>query len=125
MKTTERVLEFLKTQGFCPEVDEHGGIIFKYQMATFLFINNDEDEEFFQLAMPHIYQVTDDNRDIVLEAANKTNTSMKVAKISVLDDSVWAFFEILLDQSPDVKDIIPRALNILMGARQTLYENLN
>lgn len=125
MKTTERVLEFLKTQGFCPEVDEHGGIIFKYQMATFLFINNDEDEEFFQLAMPHIYQVTDDNRDIVLEAANKTNTSMKVAKISVLDDSVWAFFEILLDQSPDVKDIIPRALNILMGARKTLYENLN
>ena len=125
MKTTERALEFLKTQGFCPEVDEHGGIIFKYQMATFLFINNDEDEEFFQLAMPHIYQVTDDNRDIVLEAANKTNTSMKVAKISVLDDSVWAFFEILLDQSPDVKDIIPRALNILMGARQTLYENLN
>ncbi len=125
MKTTERVLEFLKTQGFCPEVDEHGGIIFKYQMATFLFINNDEDEEFFQLAMPHIYQVTDDNRDIVLEAANKTNTSMKVAKISVMDDSVWAFFEILLDQSPDVKDIIPRALNILMGARQTLYENLN
>ena len=125
MKTTERVLEFLKTQGFCPEVDEHGGIIFKYQMATFLFINNDEDKEFFQLAMPHIYQVTDDNRDIVLEAANKTNTSMKVAKISVLDDSVWAFFEILLDQSPDVKDIIPRALNILMGARQTLYENLN
>lgn len=125
MKTTERVLEFLKTQGFCPEVDEHGGIIFKYQMATFLFINNDEDEEFFQLAMPHIYQVTDDNRDIVLEAANKTNTSMKVAKISVLGDSVWAFFEILLDQSPDVKDIIPRALNILMSARQTLYENLN
>ena len=125
MKTTERVLEFLKTQGFCPEVDEHGGIIFKYQMATFLFINNDEDEEFFQLAMPHIYQVTDDNRDIVLEAANKTNTSMKVAKISVMDDSVWAFFEILLDQSPDVKDIIPRALNILMGARQALYENLN
>ena len=125
MKTTERVLDFLKTQGFCPEVDEHGGIIFKYQMATFLFINNDEDEEFFQLAMPHIYQVTDDNRDIVLEAANKTNTSMKVAKISVMADSVWAFFEILLDQSPDVKDIIPRALNILMGARQTLYENLN
>lgn len=125
MKTTERVLEFLKTQGFCPEVDEHGGIIFKYQMATFLFINNDEDEEFFQLAMPHIYQVTDDNRDIVLEAANKTNTSMKVAKISVMDDSVWAFFEILLDQSPDVKDIIPRALIILMGARQALYENLN
>ena len=45
MKTSESVLEFLRTQGFCPEVDEHGGIIFKYQMATFLFINNDEDTD--------------------------------------------------------------------------------
>lgn len=125
MKTSESVLEFLRSQGFCPEVDEHGGIIFKYQMATFLFINNDEDSDFFQLTMPYIYDVTDDNRDIVLEAINKTNANMKVAKVCILHESVWAFFEILLDQSPDVKDIIPRALNILMGARQTLYENLN
>lgn len=125
MKTSESVLEFLRTQGFCPEVDEHGSIIFKYQMVTFLFINNDEDNEFFQLTMPFIYDVTDDNRDIVLEAVNKTNANMKVAKVCIIDESVWAFFEILLDQSPDVKDIIPRALNILMGARQTLYENLN
>ena len=50
---------------------------------------------------------------------------MKVAKLCVINESVWAFFEILLDQSPDVKDIIPRALNILMGARKTLYENIS
>ena len=124
MKTTERVLEFLRTQGFCPEVDQHGGIIFKYQMATFLFINNDEDEDFFQLTMPYIYDVTDDNRDIALEAANKTNSSVKVCKINVVDTSVWAVFEIFLDQTPEVKDIIPRALNCLMTARQTFHENI-
>lgn len=126
MKTSEKVLEFLRSQGFCPEVDsDNGNIVFKYQMLTFLFVNNDEDSDFFQLIMPNIYDVTDDNRDIVLEAVNKTNLSLKVAKAAVLDDSVFLFFEILLDQSPEVKDIIPRALSILQGTRQTFYENVN
>ena len=49
------VLDFLRKQGFCPEVDENNGnILFKYQMAGFLYINNDEDQEFFQLIMPNI-----------------------------------------------------------------------
>ena len=126
MKTTELVINFLRQQGFCPEVDEdNGNILFKYQMANFLFINNDEDEEFFQLLMPGIYDVTDDNRDMVLEAANKVNQSIKVVKACVVDDSVWLFFENLLDHTPEVEDIIPRALDILNGARQYFYQEIS
>lgn len=126
MKTTEMVLNFLRQQGFCPEVDEEdGNILFKYQMANFLFINNDEDEEFFQLLMPGIYDVTDDNRDVVLEAANKVNHNIKVVKACVVNDSVWLFFENLLDHSPEVDDIIPRALSILQGARQHFYQEIS
>ena len=124
MKTSERVLEFLRTQGFCPEQDENNSIIFKYQMITYIYINNDEDEDFFQLAMPFIYDVTDDNRDITLEAVNQTNASVKVAKASIIDNNVWLFFEIFLDSTPEVKDIIPRGLNCLMATRQTFYENI-
>ena len=56
MKTTEMVMNFLKEQGFCPQIDEdNGNIIFKYQMRTFVFINNDDDDdEFFQLAIPSV-----------------------------------------------------------------------
>ena len=126
MKTTEMVMNFLRQQGFCPEVDEdNGNILFKYQMANFLFINNDEDEEFFQLLMPGIYDVTDDNRDVVLEAANKVNHSIKVVKACVVNDSVWLFFENLLDHTPEVDDIIPRALAILQGARQHFYQEIS
>jgi len=126
MKTTEMVMNFLRQQGFCPEVDEDdGNILFKYQMANFLFINNDEDEEFFQLLMPGIYDVTDDNRDVVLEAANKVNHSIKVVKACVVNDSVWLFFENLLDHTPEVDDIIPRALAILQGARQHFYQEIS
>lgn len=125
MKTSERVLNFLQEQGFRPEVDtDNGNIIFKYQMKTFLFINNDEDEEFFQLIMPGIFDVTEDNREIVLEALNKTNGSYKVIKCSIIRDEVWVFFESLLDSTPEVQDIIPRALDMLQGAGLRFYECL-
>ena len=125
MKTTERVMEFLKQQGFCPEIDpENGNIIFKYQMRTFIFINNDEDESFFQLALPGIVDVTEDNRELVLEACNKTNFGIKVIKCCIPHNDVWIFFENLLDSSPEVSDIIPRALAILQGAQMQFYQNM-
>jgi hypothetical protein len=122
MKTTELVLDFLRQQGFCPEVDsENGNLYFKYQMASFIYVDNDDDNDFFQLIMPSIYDVTEENREMVLEGMNKMNGNIKVAKATIINDGVWLFFEGLLDQSPEVKDIMPRALQILQGARQHFY----
>lgn len=126
MNTTEMVLDFLRQQGFCPEVDEdNGNILFKYQMAGFLYMNNSDDQEFFQLIMPNICSVTEDNREMILEAANSINGGIKVVKACVLEDSVWLLFENFLDSSPDVSDILPRALNALQGARQEFYKQLS
>lgn len=125
MKTSEMVLDFLRKQGFCPEVDsDNGNIMFRYQMGGFLFVNNDEDEEFFQLIMPAICDVTEDNREMMLEIANKVNTSVKVVKVAVLGDEVWLFFESILDKSPEVGSIIARGLGILQNARQEFYKHM-
>lgn len=125
MKTTEMVMNFLKEQGFCPKVDEdNGNIIFKYQMCTFIFFNNDEDEEFFQLAFPGVFDITEENRELAIEAANKVNSSVKVAKVIIPGDNAWILFETILDQSPEVGSIIERALGILIHARQSFYEEL-
>ncbi len=125
MSATKLVLDFLRQQGFTPEVDEeNGNLIFKYQMATFLFINNENDDEFFQLIMPGIYDVTEENRYAVLEAANGICQDIKVVKACVFDDSVWLYFENFLDQNPEVSSILPRALNALQGARQEFYKKL-
>ena len=126
MKTSERVLDFLKKQGFCPEIDpDNGNIVFKYQMRNYVFINNDEDENFFQLALPGIMDVTEDNRELLLEACNKTSFEIKVIKCCIPRNDVWVFFENLLDSSPEVEDIIPRALAILQGAQQQFYKNMS
>lgn len=118
-------MEYLRSEGFLPQIDEkNGNILFKYQSATFIFFNNDEDEEFFQLAFPGIYAVTEENRELILEAMNKVNDSTKVAKAIIVGEKVWLLFETILDHSPEVGSIIQRALSILQYARERFYEVL-
>ena len=77
------------------------------------------------MGMPQIYDVTEENRELVLEAANKTCLNIKVIKACVVDESVWIIFENLLDSSPEVKDILPRALSIMQAAQQEFYKNMS
>lgn len=126
MKTSELVLNFLRQQGFLPEVDpDNNNIEFKYQMSTYVYFENDDDPEFFQLLMPNIFDVTEDNRDLVLETINKVNQTMKVAKACIINDNVWLIFETLLDSTPDVGDIIPRGLRILQSTREEFYDQIS
>lgn len=117
--------QFLSSQGFQYEVDDDGDLVFKYQMRTFLYYANNDDQGYFQMAMPGIYDVTEDNREGVLEATNSVSLKMKVAKAVVARDEVWLFTELLLDSSPEYDDIVPRVLNILMGAQREFYDQIS
>ena len=126
MTTPQAVLDFLSEEGFRPSVDnDNGNIHFRYEMRSFIFVNNDDDETFFQLVMPGIFDVTSDNRDIALEAANKVNRTTKVAKAVVFDEGVALFYEIILDQNPEVGSVLSRGLGILNFARQKFFEGIN
>jgi len=119
------MMKFLKEQGLMPETLDNGNIVFKYQMRTFMYIENDEDSSFFQLSLPGIFDVTEDNREAALEAANQVTKSLKVAKAIVTDSEVWLLIECLLDSTPELEDIVPRFLDILMGAQQEFYNQIN
>lgn len=118
------VFDYLKEQGLCPQLKDEV-IIFKYQMCTFIFFVDDDDEKFFRLALPGIYDVTEDNRISVLEAINEVNKKLKVAKAFIPDDDVWVSAETLMDDTPELDDFVPRILNILLGSRQKFYEIVN
>lgn len=124
MKTSEMVFEYLKTQGLMPRIDDDNDIIFKYQMLTFIYFNNDEDEQFFRLALPGIFDVSEENRTTVLEAMNEVNKRMKVAKAYIPRDDVWVAAEIMMDSTPELDDLVPRLLNILLGARKEFYDQI-
>ncbi len=117
------MLEYLQKEGFMPE-EESFGLAFRYQMKNFLFINNDEDPSFFQLVMPGICDVNDENLENVYRTMDALNASVKVAKASIFDgDSVWLYCELLIDSTPNIDDIVPRALGILQHAYNVFYQN--
>lgn len=79
---------------------------------------------FFRLTLPGIFDVTDENFAEAIMAANNINWKYKVVKAVVYDyedehesgASVWMCFEQLLDATPNVDDIVPRAIQSLLGA---------
>ena len=119
-----KVFDYLKQQGLVP-TEEEFGISFKYQMADFLILSDDDDQQFFRLAMPGIYSCTPENRLETLEAINVTNNDMKVIKASIFGETnVWLFFEQLLDSTPVFNDILPRGINILLAGQQKFFNAL-
>lgn len=122
MNLKEMMMQFLKEEGFCPKEDEYG-IDFKCEGRVFTFRHDEDDEQFFRLMLPSIFEVTDENRDSVLRAMNEVNTKVKVVKaFTPRPNYVWIGFEVLVDSTPVLDDIVPRALAILCGAQKVFYE---
>jgi hypothetical protein len=125
MDLTKLIFDFLAEEGFRPHETEFG-IAFKSEGLNFLFFKDDEDEQYFRLMMPAIFEVTEDNEDMILQAMNDVNGSIKVVKLYTMDmqdeedkknTSVWVAFEILADTTPEMGDIVPRAITLLKGGR--------
>ena len=93
-------------------------------MLNFLYFTNDEDEQFINLTLPRIYDVTDDNRMAVFEAINQVNETTKVVKLTIAGDNVWCATEIMMDSTPELDDLFPRLLGILLNSRQKFYNEI-
>ena len=119
------MMEFLADEGFRPH-ETPFGIAFKSEGLNFLYFKDEDDEQYFRLMMPAIFVVTEDNEDTVLSVMNDVNGTIKVVKLYTMDiededgkseKSVWAAFEILAHTTPELNDIVPRAIALLRGAR--------
>ena len=125
MTTTERVFDCLKYLGLVPRYDDNNNIRFMYQMVDFLYYNNDSDEAFINLTMIGFYKVTDDNRLAVFEAMNAVNETTKVVKLTISRDNwVWAGTEIMMDSTPELDDVLPRLLRILIVAKDKFLKEI-
>ena len=124
MANLDDIISYLQGEGLMPSKDEDGDIVFKYQMNNYIIFDTPDDEPYLQIALPRIYDVTDDNLVEVLAACNNINRTMKVAKTIITGDnrSVWAVYETILDSNPVYDDFLPRALNILVETQKNFYE---
>lgn len=124
MNLKELMLQYLKEEGFCPKEDEIS-IDFKCEGRNYAFFYDEDDDQYFRLMMPNIFEVTDENRDAVLYALNETNNALKVVKAyTPIPQAVWIGFEVLVDSTPVLADLVPRALSMLRAAQQKFYEEI-
>ncbi len=132
MDLNKLMIEYLAEEGFRPH-ETPFGIAFKNEGINFLFFKDEEDEQYFRLMMPAVFVVTEDNEETVMRVMNDVNGSIKVVKLYTMDledeegkseTSVWIAFEILADTTPELKDIVPRAISLLQGARVAFLSQL-
>ena len=132
MDLNKLMIDYLAEEGFRPHETEFG-IAFKSEGFNFLFFKDEEDEQYFRLMMPAIFEVTEDNEDMILQAMNDVNSNIKVVKLYTMDmqdedekknTSVWVAFEILADTTPEMGDIVPRAITLLKGGRIAFLSRL-
>lgn len=114
---------YLAKEGLRPEETDFG-FVFDYQKLTFFIFWDDDDNQYLKLALPGIYNVDDNNREDALVAANEVNLEWKVIKTVVYSDEVWVVAEQLIDKDPNLSDLVPRTIKILMSGRTSFYEHL-
>ncbi|MBQ9466518.1 MAG: YbjN domain-containing protein [Muribaculaceae bacterium] len=118
------LIEFLAEEGYRHK-ETNFGLEFKSNGLTILFINSSNDEQIFQLILPGIYEMNDENELAVLQAANKVSYEFKVVKAYVDNDNdVNVSFQILADSTPELNELMPRAIRMLEQARADFYRNL-
>lgn len=132
MDLNKLMIEYLAEEGFRPH-ETPFGIAFKIESINYLFFKDEDDEQYFRLMMPAIFEVTEDNEDTIMRVMNEVNSNIKVVKLYTMEmgdeegkkeTTVWVAFEILADSTPELADIVPRAINLLQGGRIAFLSKL-
>lgn len=119
----DNVMEVLQKQGFLPQREDFG-IMFKYQITNFLYLFDENDETYFSMYVPYIFEVDDENIDDVLKAINIINNEMKVLKLVVNANNVWCCFEEKLTENTDIEEIVSFAVVSLSQSQIKFFERL-
>lgn len=133
MTAKDLVVEFLKENKIEPEKTEFG-LRFFVESWSFLLWDDPEDPAFFRLTLPGIFDVTDENFAETIITCNQINMDYKVVKAIVYtfdgekkgeeEMNVWVSYEQVLDNTPEVGDLVPRAINSMLSAAHDFVQKM-
>ena len=106
----EKILDAFKALGFEMEDMEGLGYGFEYEGKHFLYMYNEDDEDFLNLALPAVLDIDDENNVAFYQVMDKINGTLKYVKANKLNDSMWLFYERELFDGEDLKQILSRMI---------------
>ena len=99
----EKILEAFKTMGFAMEELEGMGYGFDYEGKHFLYMYNEDDEDFLNISLPGVLDIDNENDTTFYQVMDKLNGTLKYVKAYKLNDSMWLFYERELFGGEDLK----------------------
>jgi hypothetical protein len=111
---TQVYLDYLRREGYSPELDPDGDIKFKREGGTYYLMTEENDPTYFRLVFPNFWEIeSDDERSQILYAVGEVNADLKVIKLYPVRDNVWASVEMFLDPIENFQKVFNRAMNVL------------
>lgn len=128
----EQILNTFAAMGFQLEEMEGFGYGFQYEGINYLYMPNDDDEDFLNIAVPAIVEINDENAHAAHMLMDKLNSTLKYVKANKLGDSMWLFYERELYGGEDFEKMLSRmilhleaALNFYRNAMANIKEELD
>lgn len=116
-ESQQQYLEFLRTEGYRPELDAVGDIRLKIEGRVYFVVLEEEDPGYVRLLFPNFWSIeTPEERRVALEACERATARTKVAKVFLSRDDTSAAFEMLCAGPESFTAVFPRALRILRTA---------
>lgn len=126
MNQKEIILDQLKAMGFEPIELEDVGFVFKYEDMNYLYMPDDDDEQFLRIVIPHLFEVTDENRVAVLDAMHETGLMLKYAKVCIMyENAAWAIYEHRLTATDNLAELLEHIIRVLEAAAHVFYKKIN
>lgn len=111
----EKILAAFENLGFNLEDNESLGYSFNYEGINYLYMHNEDDEDFLNISVPCIYDLEEDNKKYE-ELKEKINSTLKYVKAYTLGKGLWLFYERDLLGNEDLEEVIRHMILHLAAA---------
>jgi hypothetical protein len=107
--TAEMVAAYLTQEGWSPRIDEDGDVVFNHEGTPHLVRLEHNDRTFFRLMVPICLLGEPENRAIAASIASEVVSEVKVAKIVLMGDAIWADIELFCDPIDRFRSVFHRS----------------
>src|SRR5262249_34009666 len=114
MSKAERYCENMREEGYGRRVDDDADVVFKKEGRTYSQFADEEDKTYFRLAFPAFWEIeSEDEDEQARQAINELNADLKVIKLYIVRNNVWASVEMFIDPIENFRAVFPRSIRLL------------
>ena len=119
MKSFELAKEYLQSKQYkiFDEDGSQGYLLFGYQLNKLQFFGDDSDDNYYSISLVMFDDVTEENRQYIIEKCHCVNKDAKQVKMYIIDNVLIVAAEVYYLSEEDFKFQMKIALNNLVAAK--------